>query len=591
MRGSPWPRSASDPIQQFSCSPTSESGHQAPGRAVNGADWLLAALAAEGMPLLFGNPGSTELPIIDALGRQGEVGYVLALHESVAMGMADGHSQVTGRPVAVNVHVQPGLANAMSGILNAARCRVPLIVTVGQQVQDLLAEEPFLGGELVELARPLAKGAWEVRRPDELPEAFARAVRTATSAPRGPVVLSLPLDIQVAEAPRSHIPGPRLRAPVPAADALDRAAALLAAARSPVVLAGDAVVHAAAAEPLSLLAERLGAPIHGEPMAASVPVPTDHPQWRGPLPPFAAQIGPILAPHDVALTVGMPVFRLFGDSPGSALPPTTRLVHLEVDPHEVGKVHPPEVGLVGEIGAGLRGLLERLGDPTPVSEARRSDVIALAAAARRAARARVARDAGGGHITPGAFARAVAGALGPRDLLVDEALTAGRGLRAVASRRTPATWLAHRGSALGWGLPAAVGAALADRSRRVMALQGDGSLIFGVSALWTAAHEGVGIALVVAENGGYEILRAGLEGMTGREAGRWPGIALAEPHLDLASICQGFGASVARSDHPGTLREGLADLWRRTRDGPAVLVVGVEGRTAPVGYPLTTASH
>src|SRR5680860_993898 len=119
---------------------------------MNGADWLLAALASEGMPVLFGNPGSTELPITDALGRQDAVRYVLALHESVAMGMADGYAQVTGRPAAVNVHVQPGLANAMSGILNAARCRVPLIVTVGQQARDLLPQEPFLGGELVAMA-------------------------------------------------------------------------------------------------------------------------------------------------------------------------------------------------------------------------------------------------------------------------------------------------------------------------------------------------------------------------------------------------------------------------------------------------------
>ncbi len=554
---------------------------------MNGADWLLAALAAEGMPVLFGNPGSTELPITDALGRQDSVRYVLALHESVAMGMADGYAQVTGRPAAVNVHVQPGLANAMSGILNAARCRVPLVVTVGQQARDLLPQEPFLGGELVAMAQPLAKGAWEVARPEDLPGLFARAVRTATAAPRGPVVLSLPLDVQAAAAPPPHVAAPLAVPAPPPAQALERAAALLADARSPVILAGDAVVHARASAALARLAERLGAPVLGEPMAASVPLPTDHPLWRGPLPPFAAQIAPLLGGHDVVLAVGMPVFRLFGTSPGPGLPKGVRLVHLEVDPHEVGKVHAPEVGLVGDIGSGLCGLAARLGEPTSASAERRARAAATTAAARRAARARLARDASAGHVTPGAFARAVAGALGPRDLLVDEALTAGRGLRAAVSRRTPATWLAHRGSALGWGLPAAVGAKLADPSRRVLALQGDGSLLFGVSALWSAANQGLGVALVVADNGGYEILRAGLEGMTGRPEGRWPGIALREPRIDLESVCRGFGASTARADRPAELREALADLWRRTGDGPAVLVVGVEGRTAPVGYPLS----
>ncbi|WP_217914955.1 thiamine pyrophosphate-binding protein [Miltoncostaea marina] len=556
---------------------------------MNGADWLLDALRAEGVGVLFGNPGSTELPITDALGRRPEVRYVLGLHEAVVMGMADGHAQATGRPSVVNVHVQPGLANAMSGILNAARARVPVVVTVGQQVQEMLPGDPFLGGELVAMAAPIAKGAWEVASARELPEAFARALATAAAPPAGPTVLSLPLDVQVAPAPAPHEPRPAPRAAPPPAEALDAAAAVLAAARSPVVAAGDEVVAAGASAELAALADRLGAPLFGEPMGARVPLPTDHPLWRGPLPPFAAQIAPLLAHHDALLAVGMPVFRLFGTSPGPAIGPGTALVHADVDAREVGKVHPPAAGVVGDVRASLAGLLERLGPAGPSDAARRGRAVAATLAARRAARARQAREAAGARVGPAALARAIASAAGPRDLVVDEALTAGRGLRTALSRRTPATWLAHRGSALGWGLPAAVGAGLADPGRRVMAVQGDGGLLFGVSALWTAAAEGVGTALVVADNGGYEILRAGLEGLTGRPEGDWPGIRLRRPRLDIASICAGFGASAARVDAPGDLREALADLWRRTADGPAVLVVGVEGRTAPVGYPVAPA--
>ena len=169
---------------------------------------------------------------------------------------------------------------------------------------------------------------------------------------------------------------------------------------------------------------------------------------------------------------------------------------------------------------------------------------------------------------PAAFARAVAGVVERDDLVVNEALTTGRSLRAVIGPRTPSTWLAHRGSALGWGLPAAVGAALADPGRRVLALQGDGSFVFGAPALWTAAHEGLPLALVVADNGGYEILRAGLEGMTGRPEGDWPGLALREPSLDVAAICRGFGAPAARADRAADLPEALHDLWPRARRGP-----------------------
>ncbi len=157
-----------------------------------------------------------------------------------------------------------------------------------------------------------------------------------------------------------------------------------------------------------------------------MPLPTDHPLWRGPLPAFAAEIGPLLEGHDVVLAIGMPVFRLFGPGPGEPLPPEAALVHLDDDAREVGKVHEPAVALVGDPALGLAGLLARLGPPPPEALARRAREAAAAADARRRARARVARAAGGERVTPAAFAQAVAAAAGPRDLVVDEALTSTR---------------------------------------------------------------------------------------------------------------------------------------------------------------------
>ncbi len=560
------------------------------GGAANGADWLCAALVEQGVPILFGNPGSTELPLTDALGRQDRLRYVLGLHEATVMGMADGYAQATGGLAAVNVHVQPGLANAMSGILNAARARVPLLVTVGQQVQALLPGAPFLGGEMVAFARPLAKGAWEVERAADLPAALERAVRVALTPPCGPVVLSLPLDVQVAPAPEPFSAvAPSTTSPP--ADGLDAATRLLAGARDPVVLAGDQVPRSGAVAALAAIAERLGAPVYGETMAATTPLPTDHAHWRGVLPGFAAEIHPLLAGHDVVLAVGMPVFRLFGDSPGvrDALPHGAALVHMDVDPQEVGRVHRPAVGLVGDVGAGLEGLVRRLGAPPPEVRERAGRTVAAAAAARRAARARIAAAAAAapaGGITPAGFAQAVAGAVGPRDLVVDESLTAGRDLRAALPRRTAATWMAHRGSALGWGLPAAVGAAIAAPGRRVIALQGDGSLVFGLPALWTAARERAPVALVVADNGGYEILRAGMEGLTGRPQGAWPGLAIADPHSTsphcVADSAPRRGGGAPRRP-PRRARRPVA-----ARAGGPGGAGGARARThRPVGYPLT----
>ncbi len=558
---------------------------------MDGADWLLAALAAEGVDVLTGNPGSTELPLIDALPRQRAVRYVACLHESVAVGVADGMAQVTGRPAAVNLHVQPGLANGLSGILNAARARVPMLVTVGQQVTGLAEEAPFLGGDVVGMAIPPAKAVFEPRDRVELARDLRRALSAARAHPRGPVVLSLPLDVQAGPSPeRPHVGAAVAPPPPPPRDRLRAAADLLRTARAPAIIAGDGVVAAEAGVALVALAERLGAPVFGEPMGARQPMASDHPCWRGLLPNLGARSRAALDGHDVVFLAAMPWLRIFGTSPGPPLPPGAAVVHLDVDPAEVARAAVARRALVGDPAAALGELVRLLGPPDAAARARAGAAAAGGARARRTARAAVAREAGASAaITSARLALALADVIGPNDLVVDEALTSARPLRAVLWRRRPDTWLAHRGSALGWGLPAAVGAAMADRTRRVLCVQGDGGALFGVQALWTAANQGVPLAVVIADNGGYEILRAGLEGLTGRADGDWPGLWLDRPRIDLVAICRGYGADADRIDAPGELRGALRDLWRRARTGPAVLVVGVHGSSAPIGGPIGTA--
>ncbi len=193
---------------------------------------------------------------------------------------------------------------------------------------------------------------------------------------------------------------------------------------------------------------------------------------------------------------------------------------------------------------------------------------------------------GGDAITPARFARAVAGAIGPRDIVVDESLTAGRALRTLLGARAPGSWYAHRGGALGWALPAAVGVAIAHPERRVVCTHGDGSLLFGIHALWTAARLGLHLAVIVADNSGYEILRAGMEGMTGHPDGNWPGLWIREPDLDVAQIARGFGAAAETVADPAALTGALGDLMARSATGPAVLVVRVTGHTPAIGYPI-----
>jgi len=384
-------------------------------------------------------------------------------------------------------------------------------------------------------------------------------------------VLSIPLDVQAGPAPPGHHPGARPQAPSPDPHALQRAASLIQAAQRPVLLAGDEVVHSHGVKQLQELAERLEAPVFGEPYGARSPIDGGHPLWRGPLPGFAAQIGPLLEPYDLILAVGMPVFRLFGASPGAALRPEQSLVHLDVDPEEIGRSHRPTVGMVGDPRSGLEKLLSLLGAvERPRPRATFPEIPPL----------------GSGEITPTGLTAAIAAVIEPKDIVVDEALTAGRGLRRALERRGPDNWFAHRGSALGWGLPAAIGVAMAKPDRRVLVVHGDGSFLFGLPALWTAAHRRLPVAVVIADNRGYEILRAGMEGMTGNPEGTWPGLALTDPPIDLEALCRGFGVDARSARNLDELKAELGRLWERAATGPAVLIARVAGRSAPVGYPL-----
>jgi benzoylformate decarboxylase len=555
------------------------------------ADWLIAALAAEGVAVVFGNPGSTELPLLDAFARQDRVRYVLGLHETSVMGMADGYAQSTGTMAVVNVHVQPGIANSLSGMINAARARVPVLVTVGQQVTGMLNEQPFLGGDVLSPAAPFAKGLWEPRRVEDLPWVLARAIRLARTPPYGPVVVSLPMDVLVSDAPDvAHTPVGWGRAPAPEAPEIAALAARLREAEYPVVLVGDGVAHAGVARQVAALAERLGAPMLGEPWASRVSVHANHPLWSGQLPIFGAEIRERLGANDLAIAIGMPTFRLFGSSPGPTLDAATALVVIDEGPPELSAGVDPVQAIEADLVVTTDALVAALGPADRRALARRDAVVARRAAARRALR-RAVPVAQGPGITPAGFARGLAGVIGPRDNVVDESLTAGRALRTILGARAPGSWYAHRGSALGWGLPAAVGMAIAHPERRVVCTHGDGSLLFGIHALWTAARLGVRLAVIVADNGGYEILRAGMEGMTGHPDGDWPGLAIRDPGLDIAQIARGFGVPADVVTDTSKLAGALGRVMARAATGPAVLVVRIAGTTPAIGYPIAPQHH
>ena len=344
---------------------------------VSGVQALLNMLADAGVRYIFGNPGTTELPLMDALVEDRRIQYILGLQEVPVTAMADGYAQASRSLGVVNLHISCGLGNAMGMLYNAHRAGTPLLVTAGQQDRRLMFEEPILWSDIARVARPWTKWAAEIHRIEDLPSAIRRASQTALTPPTGPVFLSLPIDLQSEMAELDLTPARPLDSRVrPPAAALRQAAEVLALARNPAILAGCRVVEADAVRQLVAVAERLGAAVltesgttHGR-----LGFPADHPLYAQALPLWSPEVRDRLNEFDVLFVVGMDLLRLYVYfEPARAVPEHIRIVHLDQDPWQLGKNYPLEVGLIGDPQAGLgelAGLLDELMSPAAVEAAK-----------------------------------------------------------------------------------------------------------------------------------------------------------------------------------------------------------------------------
>lgn len=510
------------------------------------ADLLLDVLLDEGVRHVFGNPGTTELPLVDALAERSEPEYVLALQEAGAVAMADGWARASGLPGFVNLHTVAGLANGLGNLTNAAAAGTPLVVTAGQQDRRHLIAEPLLSGDLAGLARPLVKWSHEVRHAEELGVALRRAFRLAAAPPTGPVFLSLPMDVLGQPAPAP--PPPRSRvddAPLPGS--LTELADLLAAAERPALVCGDELARAGGLEAAAELAETLGAPAFAVPLAALNVFPLAHPLFRGALPNNSAGIAESLAGFDRVLLLGARAFLVYPYTPENAVPPGVELLQVHPDPAQLGRTHPVALGVAGDPAAAAAALVEALRGRVP--EERRERALALGGEFREGAVGKLVELIEQGRatrpISPAAAVAAICSRLPEDGVLVDESVTASPFTRVLQPGRDPLSFLWCGAGALGWGFGAAVGVKLARPERPVVALVGDGSAMYAPQALWTAARHGVPIVAVILDNGEYRILKYGLDRMEGVSArtGRYVGLDVGEPDLDFVALAGSLGVA------------------------------------------------
>ncbi|MDY0165204.1 MAG: thiamine pyrophosphate-binding protein [Thermoguttaceae bacterium] len=548
---------------------------------------FLEMLAGYGVRYLFGNPGTTELPLSDALADDRRIGYILTLQEVPAVAIADGYAQASRWPGVVNVHICCGLGNAMGMLYNAWREGTPLVLTAGQQDRRMMFEEPILWGQMVETVRPWTKWAAEVMRVEDLPSAVRRAVQTAMTPPTGPVFLSLPLDVQMAAAegldltpPR--VPDSRVRPP---REPLCRAAEILAAANNPVIFAGSRVQEADAVAELVALAERLGAPVIHEATTSHgrCSFPPDHPLFAEPLPFWSPDVRSRLEPHDVLLVTGMKLMQQYiYHEPARPIPERIRIVQIDDAPWELGKNYPVEVGIVGHPRIAMQELADRLAkvmtaEQQSAAQARSARFGTDHHAQRAELRRRACKEQSLRPISPLCVMESLARVLPENVAVVEESPTTTMGsyFERVGALKNTDGYFAQRGWALGWGLNCAIGVQLAWPDRPVLAVLGDGSTMYGIQGLWTAARYRIPVTFVVTDNREYRILKdcARVLRLPAALDNRFEGLDLDTPEIDFVSLAQSLGVEALRVDSPDDLSAAVADSLRA--DQPRLITVAV----------------
>ncbi|HEX4328582.1 MAG TPA: thiamine pyrophosphate-binding protein [Burkholderiales bacterium] len=553
---------------------------------MRGRDVFIQSLVLHGVKHIFGNPGTTESPLLDALSDCADIEYITHLHEGVAVGAASYYARATGRTAVVSLHAAPGLGNGIGMMYGAAKANAPVIVTAGQQDTRMLRRDPLLAHDLAAIAAPVAKWSAQVQCADEMDEVMRRAFKVANDPPHGPVFVALPIDVMEQETRNAaQAPGRLYREGAPDAQAVAAACELMRAARAPVIVVGDEVGRAGAMGDLVRLAERIGAPVWFEGIRGHVSFPGAHPQARTTLPFDAAAIRKTLGDADLVLLVGGRFFEEIWFSPGSPFPQGAKLVQIESSAPPLAHNYAVDVGLVATLGAALRAL-----DGALAAQAG-AGWLAAAAARRAQLAGEKAQDVAAYQTRlekawarmPISMPRAMAElrrATPAEAVVVEESITASIDLAANFQYESADQYLGARGGGIGQGLAGAIGAAIGHRGRPVLCVSGDGSAMYSIQALWTAAHHRLPIVFVILANREYRVLKHNLDLFRQRfdaASGQpYPHMDLGDPPLGFVEMAAGMGVHGVRVSEPGALAGAIEQAFAAR--APRVVEIVVEGK-------------
>lgn len=546
----------------------------APANTIFGRNAFIACLLGDGVKRMFGNPGTTELPIMHALSDYPEMGYVLAMQEGVVIGIADGYSRASGELVACNVHVAPGLGNAMGALYTAKISGVPMILTAGQQEQGHGHAEPLLYDPLVPIAQPHVKWAVEVTQVEDLPMILRRAAKIATTPPTGPVFISLPGDILNDQAALELGQATRVDAAARPNDrSLEALADAILSAKNPVLIAGHEIIASDAFDEAAELADALGAHVYQQTIIDGAHFPSTHPAYMGVLTRAQPVVRERLAPYDMMVCIGSDALKMSVYSETDPMPDGMRLIQIGQRDWEFGKIYAAEMAVRADVKETLKALI-------PVLKAKGGDSLAKSAAeklkiaaednwsTRKAAKVektKPLRDAGG--LKPDWITMRLVEMLPKNAIVVDEGLTTAASLPDFLAYTDRYSYFGNSSGGIGWGIAAAVGVQEAQPDRQVVGIVGDGSAMYAIQALWTAANLKQNTVFVLFNNQGYSILKQRLKLFHGND--KPIGMDFNDPPLDLVSLAKGFGLSGEKATTPDEFEAAFANGL--AHNGPYVI--------------------
>jgi benzoylformate decarboxylase len=550
-----------------------------------GAEILLEILRSEGSKFIFGNPGTTELPLIDALVVNPDFRYVWGLQEATAVGMADGYAQASGKPAFVNLHTSGGLGHGMGAIMNAKIARAPMVVTAGQQDLRHILADPLLAADLVGMASPIAKWCFEPNSLDDLPLILRRAFHSSMSPPRGPVFLSLPMNILDEIGSPRVVPPSRIELSNVGVGLKELASGLLRFNRGrTVIVAGNDIAELGLGKAIARVAELIGAPVYGASWPSVNNYSSIDPFWRGSLPTTAKGISETLGRYDCLLGLGGKSLVSIVYTMRDPIPDSIEFYHISEDANDLGYNDAPKLGIFGNVRATLEALAHELEPKVPsaivkenIESARQQKDILWRGLMERAD----AAIRGDEKIEPIVAAREVLRPLPDGFLLVDEAPCSNLFTQAMHRSTGGRQYFHNRGGALGWGMPAAIGVSLARDHAPVLCMVGDGSAMYSPQALWSAVHEEVPVVFVVLNNFEYGILKNFMLSQPQYNAKEHGFLAMdiCQPKVDFQSLARSMGVESTFVDSHRKISQAVeAALNTGKPHLIEIAVIGVAGK-------------